>query len=606
MSTSPIRLRISRQDLENFPHFALDAQKAKEWIDELPATNAKLMVEELCKVITDLNRTPMPANVRLDILETLRGPQQTAIATLRKRFLKQPVVLPESSRQMADTTFKLLRQTITAYTTVAIEGIKHKATLIEANPAKLVCLALHRAITTAGLKLLHTFQLYQPVELQAWLEINQLYLLAERQKLQHIDVEDKIYGDGTILHTFMRALLLTCSKPNQLRQADMAAVFRGLRDWAPLCELTVARQADGLFLVDLASDHPPIYSALHHGRSSDSERSLSTRNLVETLEELQQQDLRDGRPGIVFDADTTLPSGILNHLITAYGVMSQRSFSRNKTSNQLLVSLGLGSAHYHLLDGESFNELVTGVADDADEKANIIDNNPFIRAPVDERKDPWALTESRTRIDNEGGVNLDDVNIQDAYFNLIKTDTKALSEEERHPVFAVDILNVSPGGYCLQWTESLPGNINAGDIICLRESEEKPWVIAVIRWVSAQNHGNTLVGVELLSPRAVPYAAKTHRKTGPEGEMMRVLLLPEIKLVGQPDTLITPRAGFKERQKVTLVKDGEEQYIQLNRQLTATAAFAQYDFKTIKHLEEVASDNFSPTDSEFESVWTQI
>lgn len=605
MSTSPIKLRISRQDLDSFPHFALNAQAAKAWVEELPATNAKLTVQELHKVVNDLNRSPMPANIRLDILEQLRPVQHTAIATLRKRFLKQPVVLPDGARQMADMTYKLLRQTITAYTTAAIEGIKQKATLLDVNPAKLVCHALHRAITASGVKLLHTFQLYQPVELQAWLEINQLYSLAERQKLQNIDIEDNIYGDGTIAHTYMRALLLTCSKPNQLRQADMDAVFRGLRDWAPLCELTIARQNDGLFLVDLASDHPPIYSALHHGKASDSERSLSTRKLVDALKELKQQDVRNGRTGISFDANTTLPSGILNHLITAYGVMSQRSFSRNKTSNQLLVSLGLGSAHYHLLDGESFAELVTGSADNADYKP-FNDDNPFIRAPAEERTDPWALTESRVKLQEAGGVELADVNVKDAYFNLIKSDSKALSEEERHPVFPVDILNVGPGGYCLHWTESLPGNINAGDLVCLREDESKPWVIAVIRWVSAQNHGSTLVGVELLSPRAIPYAAKTHRKTGPEGEMMRVLLLPEIKLVGQPDTLITPRAGFKERQKVSLIKDGKESYIQLNRQITATAAFAQYDFKTIKHLEEVASENHSPMDAEFESVWTQI
>ena len=43
-------------------------------------------------------------------------------------------------------------------------------------------------------------------------------------------------------------------------------------------------------------------------------------------------------------------------------------------------------------------------------------------------------------------------------------------------------------------------------------------------------------------------------ETGEDGDLMRALLLPEIKLVGQPNTLITPRVGFKERQKVTLIR----------------------------------------------------
>ena len=88
---------------------------------------------------------------------------------------------------------------------------------------------------------------------------------------------------------------------------------------------------------------------------------------------------------------------------------------------------------------------------------------------------------------------------------------------------------------------------------------------------------------------------------------MRVLLLPEIKLVGQPHTLITPRTGFRERQKITLLSGGQERHVQLLRQVTATGSFAQFDFRYIKQLGDVlAEDKSGHLGSTYDSVWSRI
>ena len=88
---------------------------------------------------------------------------------------------------------------------------------------------------------------------------------------------------------------------------------------------------------------------------------------------------------------------------------------------------------------------------------------------------------------------------------------------------------------------------------------------------------------------------------------MRALLLPEIQLVGQTHTLVTPRTGFKEQQKVTLTRNGEEFLIQLQRQITVTGDFSQFNFRFIKQLEEVfAEDKSGPLNSTYDSVWSNI
>jgi hypothetical protein len=141
----------------------------------------------------------------------------------------------------------------------------------------------------------------------------------------------------------------------------------------------------------------------------------------------------------------------------------------------------------------------------------------------------------------------------------------------------------------------------------VQEEHSDSWAIAVIRWVSALQDSHTLVGLELLSPRSTAYGAQAHKKTGALSEPQRVLLLPEIQLVGQPHTLITPRAGFREQQKVSLLRHGEKSLVQLTRQISSTASYAQFDFRYIKQVDgELAEKNHEPLDAPFDSLWNKI
>jgi hypothetical protein len=189
---------------------------------------------------------------------------------------------------------------------------------------------------------------------------------------------------------------------------------------------------------------------------------------------------------------------------------------------------------------------------------------------------------------------------------LLFEEDKQLPPEVRYPIYKVQLANASPGGYCLEWTAELPRDIRAGDIVSLKEEHNRDWVIAVIRWVSHLENARTLIGLELLSPRAMPYGALIHQKTAGKSAPMRVLLLPEIKLVGQPHTLITPRAGFRERQKISLVRAGEEYSIQLSRQIAATGNFAQFDFRYIKELGDVLAEDKAGHLGSYDSLWSNI
>jgi hypothetical protein len=302
---------------------------------------------------------------------------------------------------------------------------------------------------------------------------------------------------------------------------------------------------------------------------------------------------------------------MLAHLADALGKMSMRNFARVGSDTPLAVSIGLSSAHFHAAGNRSFAQLLYG-SDYMPAPSDRVATNPFLQAGESEH-DIWSKANPEEDFVREQAA----TEGEDLLAHRVELDeqTQAAIEEygpnpppERHfPVYEVQMANASPGGYCLDWTADLPGDIKTGDIVSVKEEEHGDWVIAVIRWVSKLEDSRTLLGLELLSPRAMPYGAQIHQKTGKKSEPQRVLLLPEIKLVGQPHTLITPRAGFRERQKITLIREGERFYIQLLRQIAATGSYAQFDFRYIKKLGDVmAEDKSGPLNTSYDSVWSNI
>ena len=607
VSNTPIKLNIPQQDLSGFNLFPLNAEGAEAWAQGLPITNTRSVAQQLRHAISDLNHVTLTPEVRYNIMEILLPNLDVALSNLTKRFLNQPLVMPEEPRQMAELADSLYSMVGTAYTIVAIQAIQNRESVQGVNPARLACEAIQRALTFSGRKVLQTFQLFNPIELNGWLTLHQLYALADSQQLADLPVAKPLSGCDTITSTYLQALILGCCKPNQLSQGDMAALYRGLKEWGALTRLENPGTGTGLFLVDLDSDQPPLYSSLYTDSPGSGFRYINTEPLIEHLESLQQA---QDKHGISFDKDTRLPANMLDHLVSALGSMSLRNFNRSASNTPLWVGIGLSSSHYHVAGERVFEHLLYG-NDYVPLPSDRVPVNPFLLPP--EKGDMWQQANpeedysGETPVEGATGELEHQIELDDSTrAELLLEEDAQLPPEQRYPIYKVQLANASPGGYCLEWTAELPGDIRAGDIVSLKEEQNRDWVVAVIRWVSHLENARTLIGLELLSPRAMPYGARIHQKTGEKGAPMRVLLLPEIKLVGQPHTLITPRAGFRERQKITLISAGEEYSIQLLRQIAATGSFAQFDFRYIKELGDVLAEDKAGHLGSYDSLWSKI
>ncbi|AQA17485.1 hypothetical protein BST95_03770 [Halioglobus japonicus] len=602
-SETPIRLQLPAQDLAELSVFAAREESAHQWAAQLPVANPEVVANRLASALEQLCRCRLQPELRFSLLEALQSNLQIACTSLSRRFLNQPLVMPEEPRRVAALIDRLYALSISAYNCTAVEALQQRDSVRGINPARLVCEALLRALQYCGRKRLLEFQLHKPMEPHGWLTMHQLYALGERQELAEIALPGPGDTQISIRQCYLVAMLTGCCKPNQLRQADLAIVHQALLQWSDLVEIG---GEDGLFLVDLDHDQPPLYASLFRDTIPATARKVNTAPLVAHMKNLQASSQRSG---VTLDDGTNLTQGLISHMIDALGSVSVRNFVRKPAKGPLAVSIGLSAAHYHAAGDRSFPEAVYG--------------SEYLNHPTERREttpfgeqsgsDVWSRANPETDFerqhsDSEAEAYLDhqvQLDARSAAAILSGDDDPQL--ERNYPLYMPMMVNASPGGYCLDWQEELPAELKVGDLVSAQEGQHDQWVLAVIRWISQLENKRTLMGIELLSPQVKAYGAVTRSKTGEETEPQRALLLPEINLVGQPQTLITPRTSFRENQKITLQRPGEELHLQLNRQLAATGSFSQFDFRYVRMLGDVIADDTSGlVDSAYDSVWSNI
>lgn len=603
-------LRLPQQDLERSSAFECTPEAVANWVDDLPLGNPSRAGSSLRSAVSELNRVSLDPADRFALLDLLRSPIDSVLAALIRASLNQPVILDGDKQIQADLITDLCSLTSAGYTLAAVQTIQGKSSEPSVNPAKLACESLHRAMTLSGQRILVAYILYQPVELNGWAGIHQLYSLSERQQLANLPVDDALRGTrSNIAQEYLPALLLACSKPNQLRQHDITSAYRAFQEWRDLAELQDPQLGEGLFAVDMQSDQAPAFAELLVRRGSTQFRYINTKPLIRHLEDLKQSRGTQGLSAIAFDRETRLDTNLLEHLIKSLGEISQRNFARQQSRSTLEIATGFSNVHYFVAGERSLEEVFHG-PDYAESDIALENQNPFLRS--DSHADKWQEANPDDEIEEHAPDEEIDLGVDVDKFSRLAQEQDAQAQAQkpvRHTVFSVKTTNTSPGGYCVEWSDP-PEGIYIGDLVCVREAgmEQADWIIAVVRWVSQVKHAPTLLGLELISPRGGAYAARIKMPSGEFSKPIRVLLLPEIPLVGQAHTLVVPRMVFKEGQRITVSREEESALVKLKRQVSSTGYFGQMDFEYLRQLDDDIENSKRedlPT-AAFESIWSEL
>lgn len=609
-SADALRQRLPAQDLTRLSLVSHQPKKLREWVAGLPMINVGETSRQVFQTLQEISRLQVDASSRFELLEILRPTVHSLSNALAKHYLNQSIMLPDRATKVATLAQAMESHLANGYKLVVLAGLEkldHSKRDVEL--IKLVAQAIHRAITEITGNLLRSTQLYLNTPPRLWLELNTLYLLAVHyQLIASIRIADtatqRQIEKSSIEDAYKRALLLSTCKPNKLRQNEIAQIYQLSELWAPLVNLKEFGGSGELFVFDLSKDAAPTYRSQAQATEAAHVRAIDPTALVERLNELRQVTQTSGPKGM---GETALSLGLLTHLIQAWGELSERSFSRVAHEGTLEACLGLTATHYFVSGGQDFDIMMMGeqgrfsMAVDSDNL--FLKAKPITQDRPDDRtgKDVWSLAFGSADIDAK----------EKALSDKIKGAEAPAARYETH---TCQIVNVSPGGYCIEWSGEVPASVRAGEILGLHEDDAQPgWSIGVIRWVKQLPGHGAQLGIEVLAPKAKPCGARVIKKTGDATEYMRTLLLPELKAINRPATLITPALTFRSGYKVVLKLDGEEIKASLAQQVSATASFCQFEFQLMRRPSE-SSDNdimgsseaTTGDDEDFDSIWASL
>lgn len=574
----------------------------KEWVDNLPLANVGEISRQLYQAIIEFNKLAIAPLLRTQLLEILRSPIEYVCKELSKHFLNQSVVLPEKQQKIANLTQAIQIHLATGYKIVLVESASN---LSNDKQKKNFILAAHRLFSEYGQVILRSCQLYTATPKNIWLEMHRIYVFIEALNLQKYKIEDsqnKYQSETRVDQPYKRNLLLNSSRPNQLRQNDIQIAYDVFELWSDFVDIAADKLDSSVFIVNMEKDSTPRYKSLMTN-SSPHHYGFDTTDLVERIHEHLNADnaLNNEEAAAHSKKQTTyafsVPKNVsdilLNHLNQAFGVLTKRSFKRIANEGALNLCIGLSASHYFSSGKIPFHTQML----QSNSSGSESDDNIFLTQAL--RKDAWS--------DAYDGGGRQATTPSDAPISFTRPGSE--DNTDNYPNYEVPLVNTSPGGYCLQWQGEIPSNIQSGEVLSIRENSKQPWRIAVIRWIRHIKQTGTQLGIELLAPNAKPCGVQLLHKTGAPSEYLRGLLLPEISAIGQAATLITPRVPFQSGQKVSIKFADAEGKCQLERRVSATGSFSQFELSEHVHLkeQEPAHDTREHgNDDDFDSLWPSL
>lgn len=316
-----LRLRVPTPEQTHLAFCKPSVRDLKLWIQNLPKANIGETARLLYQALIELNQFKTSADNRVQLLELLRPEVMFINAQLGRHFLNNSVMLDERAQKVANLSQALQNHLTTGYKIAIIDSIGQRGTTL--------ALALQRTMHSMYASLVRTYQLYYPAVTNFWLELHQVYWIARKNNVHTQPIRDALLtnlSEQSVEAAYSCALLLSCSRVNQMRQSDIAIVGLTLPNWCHLATLQKAELPSSLFVVNLNSDAPPRYKELLADDNNAARLGFNTQDLAEALVEYQQS-LENKKIKKRIDVPESMSSTLLAQLCSAWGILPNVIFT---------------------------------------------------------------------------------------------------------------------------------------------------------------------------------------------------------------------------------------------------------------------------------------
>lgn len=564
--------------------------KVKDWLDRLPLTNTAEATRLVYHELMALNRSTIPTQHRFQILEFFRVPVQHVSTELKKHYLGVPLPLTEINLKAAHLTRELHMEMANGYK-IIIDNL-----LINNATASMMLIHLHRAISYLNRVVLTSYQMYATCPPTVWHDIHQLYRYAEQKKLHHSPIQDSenVRTPSDISSIYKQCLLLALTNPYQLSQEGITDIYNALSsDWTSHSIIGTAsdpHSMSGSFIVNLTNDEPPTALAYNKDCQMESCRTLDTTDLVDYLHLLASGKLEQLSPGAANAA--TLSPGLSRWLISAWGIVSRRSFPRLRKTGTVSLALGFEAAYHFAANAtEEFAEPTI----------------KSVRHTLTLLTNPTYSATAKVITTRKNAVRGD-------YFKKSRNEknpvAKLANPEKTPPIYTCTVINESAGGAGLAWNgENQHKKFRTGEIVSIKvtnDSGSDEWEFAVIRWVRNAKPAGLEFGIQMLAPAAEAVCVRTLTAERNGEPPITALLLPEVKDNNQAISLITPANALQIGAEITLTMSCGTRHALLTETLENTAGFTQFRFMPVQTADEILVSINQTHDKDFDALWASL
>ncbi len=497
--------------------------KLKAWAEELKVTQAISTSILLYKSIPELSLLKTTYKTRLEMLETVRIRLKTISAGLAKEYLKKPIILPPEAQKAAIIAQAIQKHFLNGYLISLQDCLtsnkKNTKTTLD-DIALIICRSMH-AIQTMFFR---SYQLYTRYPNGLWQTLHALYRIADHFDLLKTHIDDNSLTQNTSLNieqVYARTLLLSASKPNQLSQSDVCALYESLENGCQYTRIqkTPPKNCTITLCVNTASDSGPF----HRGKERiDSLVSINTNDLIAILDNTEDAPQKT-KP-------VELSRFVKNHIINAWTQTAERADQRNATNTQADICIGLCDCHKLLTQGESFQ--------------NFISSEP-VETGLEQTADmPFT---PNTQFDNSTPSNI--------------------------AVSGCTVINTSVSGYCLLLQGAIPTKMQAGEILLIRERSRSKWKLGVVRWIKQLKNASQ-IGVQVIAHNPIPAAIRKVSTKSQQPDYQRALLTHK----KNTQTVLCPSNLFEANRKVSIIQNNKNNIVKVEQIIYSTSNITQYAY----------------------------
>ena len=520
-------------------------ERVKKWLAELPLLNIAETARKVLSQLSISNRVGVAPDTRFEMAELYRYTTNQVTLELQKQYIGLPLPLPDKNKSVAEHARQLQLEMAFAYKWVVLDLSKLPEAELRQKHARRLALAIQRAIHYLTEAIVISYESYSPPPIGHWLELHTLYRYAENLGLAEIEVDDicnRATQKSSVANAYKQALLLDVSDPYHLNARQVDKIYQYLDRWSHLASILPAQvnfDPTCQFLTDLSADRSGVlYTPDTLLEDPQRFRLLNTVELARKVHTQWTSLMRDeevpaeGLPA-GFYADS---HELLKRLINVWGLHPKRVFRRNARLDQEIdVAIGIDAINYWLNGGVKF-----------------VVSSTFV-GPTPQR------THVGPRENKTIEIHSDDL------------------EYGRW-----DIIDESAGGLSLSKKGVIKTRVRVGDLLGLRTpGEGTAWTVASVRWLRSANPSSVEIGVQRLTPSAEAVVIKTLSDKNLESDFMPALLLPEIKALNTPPTLVVPCGVFRPDRTLYLDNGYRLSKITATKLLESTSAFERLVFQVV-------------------------